>query len=336
MELSVCWLGSLFTCKHLNIQGLVKAVLRGSEAVSGSLWRIIADENFLSPPPRPTYLEGRHITSLNNLQELYLIINLLNGNGKEPNTRQLLSYYRQVDDTSFLSMCNPPCSFTPLTWLTHTSGSSSDSATYDRISMAGGPDAVARPYSYRALESNLHFLLITLLPGVHNDPISRRIEHVSLDLQPKYEALSYVWGHQSPQHPIQCDGYGMTIGPNLHDALLCLRRPSQDRVLWIDRAAINQTDLDERASQVNLMDDIYRLASQVVVWVGPADDSTELAVELVEKLYRQYIEFHRQNPNTFEEASTQAHTIAYPPAQDPAWLALWELLKRSSVAERTP
>lgn len=38
--------------------------------------------------------------------------------------------------------------------------------------------------------------------------------------------------------------------------------------MWIDAICINQMDLNERAQQVQLMAEIYRKASLVVVWLG--------------------------------------------------------------------
>ncbi|KAK1844225.1 ankyrin and het domain-containing protein [Colletotrichum chrysophilum] len=45
--------------------------------------------------------------------------------------------------------------------------------------------------------------------------------------------------------------------------------------LWIDALCINQDDLDERASQVQLMRSIFRGAKRVLAWLGPPDGLTE-------------------------------------------------------------
>ena len=60
----------------------------------------------------------------------------------------------------------------------------------------------------------------------------------------------------------------------ISDALRYLRKPDAERVLWIDRIAINQEDLKERAAQVGLMSEIYSSASEVPVWLGRADGAT--------------------------------------------------------------
>ncbi|KAH7305498.1 ankyrin repeat-containing domain protein [Stachybotrys elegans] len=43
---------------------------------------------------------------------------------------------------------------------------------------------------------------------------------------------------------------------------------SETTYFWIDAICINQSDLDERSAQVQIMPDIYRQASSVIVWLG--------------------------------------------------------------------
>ena len=75
----------------------------------------------------------------------------------------------------------------------------------------------------------------------------------------------------------------LRVGYNLRDALLHLRfHPSVNtnpRVLWVDRICINQDDIEERASQVQLMHAIYRRCRQALVWLGMDDLNTEKAFE---------------------------------------------------------
>lgn len=47
--------------------------------------------------------------------------------------------------------------------------------------------------------------------------------------------------------------------------------------MWIDALCINQTDLDERAAQVQLMGRIYKSASIILAWIGQHDDLSNLA-----------------------------------------------------------
>ncbi|KAF9875711.1 heterokaryon incompatibility protein [Colletotrichum karsti] len=94
-------------------------------------------------------------------------------------------------------------------------------------------------------------------------------------------ALSYVWGPPTPVHHIVLEGHQFPVGPNLYQALLHLRQAQRVRQgfkLWIDAICINQEDIAERSAQVGRMRDIYAAAWQVVVWLGPEADDSELAM----------------------------------------------------------
>ncbi|KAE8358627.1 hypothetical protein BDV27DRAFT_163403 [Aspergillus caelatus] len=54
---------------------------------------------------------------------------------------------------------------------------------------------------------------------------------------------------------------------------------------WVDQICIDQSNLEERASQVSIMDQIYECASYTLIWLGLEDDDTEVAVETIQKLY---------------------------------------------------
>ncbi|OAR02328.1 hypothetical protein LLEC1_07800, partial [Akanthomyces lecanii] len=92
-----------------------------------------------------------------------------------------------------------------------------------------------------------------------------------------YEALSYVWGKPTVFHTtIWCvdedhadrGGGTLCIGANLATALLAYRLVDRARRIWVDAICIRQDDLDERLSQVRMMGDIFRSATQVLCWLG--------------------------------------------------------------------
>lgn len=100
-----------------------------------------------------------------------------------------------------------------------------------------------------------------------------------------YIALSYVWNHpKKPEEPdhyfITVNGSAFKVTPNLYHALEALRKSDRVRQgfkLWIDAICIDQNNLDERGSQVARMRDIYQSAWQVLIWLGPSDEGTDLA-----------------------------------------------------------
>ncbi|KAM5350088.1 hypothetical protein ACJ41O_006593 [Fusarium nematophilum] len=61
-------------------------------------------------------------------------------------------------------------------------------------------------------------------------------------------------------------------------ALRHLRLSNKRRILWADAVCIDQTDLVERARQVQYMRLVYKCAARVIVWLGEKQDWTETAV----------------------------------------------------------
>ncbi|KAH7246640.1 heterokaryon incompatibility protein-domain-containing protein [Fusarium tricinctum] len=102
-----------------------------------------------------------------------------------------------------------------------------------------------------------------------NDPIESQLEIVILEENPVYEALSYCWGDSTEFRVIKCNNNGFQVTESLFCALKHLRNKHSERTLWIDAICINQNDLQERQSQVQLMKDIYSKSERVVVWLGP-------------------------------------------------------------------
>lgn len=56
--------------------------------------------------------------------------------------------------------------------------------------------------------------------------------------------------------------------------------------LWADAICIDQTSNEERASQILLMEDIFRSAETVYAWLGEAQDGSHKAIELLGDLAR--------------------------------------------------
>jgi hypothetical protein len=146
-------------------------------------------------------------------------------------------------------------------------------------------------FKYTTLETS-QIRVLTLLPGKLHDPLVGLLAHqifVSNDGKiPQYEALSYVWGDLPDTKPmfILQDGVQKQtlIAPNLDTALRHLRLEDRSRDIWCDSVCINQTDRVERAAQILLMGDIYRKAERVLVWLGPEEDDSSLAIKLLDHI----------------------------------------------------
>lgn len=127
--------------------------------------------------------------------------------------------------------------------------------------------------------------LLHLIPGSYTDnAIKCDFSVVSLDGELQYEALSYVWGEASDAREIELGESPVPVTANLFSALRRLRLHDQTRILWVDALCINQPDLQERASQVSRMDQIYGRASQVIVWLGEGWQGSNIAMDFLRSL----------------------------------------------------
>jgi hypothetical protein len=101
----------------------------------------------------------------------------------------------------------------------------------------------AGPYAYQVLDVEQRQIgVLTLLPGSWYDPISCELEVVSLNDDPAYFALSYVWGDPKVTLPILLHKHALQVTSNLENALRRLRGSTKPRVIWIDALCINQED----------------------------------------------------------------------------------------------
>ncbi|KAJ4130061.1 hypothetical protein NW768_007034 [Fusarium equiseti] len=141
--------------------------------------------------------------------------------------------------------------------------------------------------------------ILELNPGKPDDPLTGTILHRTFlpneDEIPYYNAISYCWGDQSEsesitlaqEHHIRRDGSlqsqipsvgQLPVGKNLVAALRALRDSQKRRNLWCDSICINQGDLHDRATQVQMMHHIYYYAASVVMWLGPETSWSILAM----------------------------------------------------------
>jgi hypothetical protein len=156
---------------------------------------------------------------------------------------------------------------------------------------ASHPECKTQYYSYPPLESYRdldkdpdQIRVFTLLPGMFGDCIDGRLDIISRQNAPYYDALSYVWGDPSQKHTISISGQMLGVSQNLNIALQYLRYIDEPRTLWIDAICIDQTNLNERSSQVRIMAQIYQFAGCVLLWLGEADASSEVAFDVVERI----------------------------------------------------
>ncbi|EJT70773.1 hypothetical protein GGTG_11796 [Gaeumannomyces tritici R3-111a-1] len=146
------------------------------------------------------------------------------------------------------------------------------------------PGPGCHPVCYRPLAAQC-IRVLELEPGDFSAPIVGRLVSQTIDGEP-YEALSYVWGDTKNRRDITIDGGTLSVTWSLHSALTAFRhlpppgnqgssssaprrqgRPGVRR-LWADAVCINQEDLPERTSQVELMARVFASARRVLAWLG--------------------------------------------------------------------
>lgn len=96
----------------------------------------------------------------------------------------------------------------------------------------------------------------------------------SVDDEPSYTALSYVWGNPDITLPIFVNDIEVQITTNLFDALTQLRENNVG-TLWVDAVCIDQKNDEEKGHQVQMMRSIYQNADEVIAWLGKEDHNSK-------------------------------------------------------------
>ncbi|CAN9240591.1 unnamed protein product [Alternaria alternata] len=149
--------------------------------------------------------------------------------------------------------------------------------------------------------------LICIIPEA-DGPIKCKLKRVNLQSNrtPDYRALSYTWGAPDPVQKIAVNNQSFFVRQNLYDFLKAFRArlyrfqdcgnyENEVQWLWIDQICIDQSVVEERNHQVEMMSDIYRKASYVYVWLGKSDKWIELAMKTIKADFRHYYD---ANPAT--------------------------------------
>lgn len=134
-----------------------------------------------------------------------------------------------------------------------------------------------------------------------------------------YEALSYYWGSPKNVKRVLTNKGWIGVTENLYAALLRLRDPFLERVIWADAICIDQANADEKASQVQLMAEIYARASRVIVWLEEANQDPQLNNQA-----------HADSYQAFQAIGLAANRPIHKTAAiDPDWQAVDRLLDRA-------
>ncbi|KAF4503033.1 Heterokaryon incompatibility 6, OR allele [Fusarium agapanthi] len=153
--------------------------------------------------------------------------------------------------------------------------------------------------------------LLDLYPsqGLVDDRLIGRLYTTSIESPSPYIALSYVWGLGGKTQSIQVSNLSdddeetfIPITESLETALRYFRKPDKVITLWIDQICINQADNKEKGQQVAMMRSIYSSATQVLVWLGPAQDGSDELMEAWQNIGHRAVEFGLEsylNPQSY-------------------------------------
>lgn len=192
---------------------------------------------------------------------------------------------------------------------------------------------------YEPLSNPNDIRLLDILPGAVGEPPSISLRIVNLADGPDFEALSYVWGDVEKTQGILCNGHRVQVTANLHAALDQLRLPDRPRTLWVDALCINQSDLDEKSQQIQIMHLIYKSCRRCVVWLGLADEHSDTALDMVQLMAElvcqkvnkplEDLDGHlKDTGRDLLQALEIGHPEVLPPKDSTKWVSLFSLLSR--------
>ena len=171
----------------------------------------------------------------------------------------------------------------------------------------------------RLSENDIRLLSVT----VHNgETASLRIHTYPRTAAPEYDALSYTWGEDASTISVPCNGLSLKIRNNLFKALPFIHdcRPDpKTRALWVDAICLNQGDPKEKAIHVPLMNEVYENASRTLIWLGDADENSDLALDNIESLTQKMLTVENPASLSVQQALTN---YGMPPPEDPKWEAI--------------
>lgn len=148
-------------------------------------------------------------------------------------------------------------------------------------------------YYYQPLDTTSNEIRLLRIPrktSGSTTPVKFILSHVSLQNRCDFIALSYCWGAHAFNQELMVNGQSMHVTESLATALTSLQSQDHDVLLWADAICISQQDPIEKTSQVQLMRDIYRTASQVIIWLGPSNSETFYTMREMRRLGDRLIE----------------------------------------------
>ncbi|KAK1572976.1 heterokaryon incompatibility protein-domain-containing protein [Colletotrichum navitas] len=148
--------------------------------------------------------------------------------------------------------------------------------------------------------------VLSLGPGTNDDPLELDLSRISLDDNPHYTVLSYCWGSQDDLQQVRIGDTPFLVSRHLHSCLMNLRREDSPLTIWIDAICINQNSNQEKNTQVPLMRDIYKGATELFVWLGESTPGLDRIFNSIQRVFEHNIEIEPKGISQVAEELLQA------------------------------
>lgn len=179
------------------------------------------------------------------------------------------------------------------------------------------------PSVYQKLDiSKKQTRLIVIKPGLEQSTIQCLMRTISLLQKPTplYETISYVWGNAGLRGIVYVNGCKLDVPLSAEVVLRRLRHAVDERTVWIDSLCIDQTNMDDRNYQVQLMCDIYSSTATGLIWLGEDSGEAKDTFGSIRELYY--------------EASRETDTFRS--FKDMVWPGWWDTYGRPSAVQFNP
>jgi hypothetical protein len=141
-----------------------------------------------------------------------------------------------------------------------------------------------KAYVYQELQGERTIRLLRIQQKFPFQKVRCQFENAQIGESGPYEAISYVWVDPVRTSSILVDGGQLVITKGAYAIIHRRQSWRRDQLIWIDQVCINQDDSNEKASQVQMMEHIYKEAVRVTAYLGEATDA-HLVQILLAKLH---------------------------------------------------
>lgn len=182
-------------------------------------------------------------------------------------------------------------------------------------------------FEYQAL-GDYDIRLLRVLPGMPGQELKCEcliVRGCKGPRLPAYTAISYAWGDPSPSHLISLNNRKYYTTASVVEVLSRVRDERDIRTIWLDAVCIDQTNVLEKNRQVALMGYIYSSSQQTLVWLGPATEDSDMAMDFIPVL-RKILE---SNEDAMRITDEMLYEMASTDRNSPQWFALSNLLSRA-------